>query len=97
MLRFGAQRHAHPNLAGAPLHCVCGDAVQTHRSEHQRQHTKQPRHLRDRALLIKSAVHLLLHGLNINEGQIGIDFAEHFADERFHPHRRFPATAAPRR
>ncbi len=83
----GAQGHAHANLTGAPLYRVCRDAVKTDGSEHQRKQPKEPGHLRHRTLLIERAVDLLLHRLNIDDGQIGIDFAEGLADERFDPHR----------
>ncbi len=93
----GAQGHAHPNLAGAPLYRVCRDTIEADGSEHQRQQTKEPGHLRHGALLVEIAVNLILHGLNIDNGQIGIDFAECLCGSAVPSPTRFRATGARRR
>ena len=55
-----AQRHAHADLAGAPLHGVGRDTVQADRGQYQREDAEHASHLRDRALLIELRVDLVL-------------------------------------
>ena len=55
-----AQRHAHADLAGAPLDGIRSHAIQSDGGQDQREYAEHAGHLRDGALLIELRINLVL-------------------------------------
>ena len=78
----GAQRHAHADLRGPPHHAIGGEAIEPDGRQQQGDEAEGPRQIGDHALLIEVGSDLLLKGLDVDDGQRGIDFADRATDLR---------------
>src|SRR3984885_10855373 len=78
-----AESHADTDLAGAALHAVGGDAIESDSGQDEREDAEEAGHLRDGALLIEAVCNLLLHGLHVDERKVRVDRREDTADLRF--------------
>src|SRR6516225_9395545 len=75
-----AQRHANTDLASAPRHRVCRDAVESDTGQDQRQQSEELCEPRDELVLIEVEAKLLPEALHVEHGEVGIDVGEGPAD-----------------
>ena len=77
-----AKGHANADFLRSLRDGVRGDAIQTNSGQQQRHNPEQPGKAGHGALLIKSEIHLLLHGPDAGDGQVRINFRQRPGEQR---------------
>src|ERR1700728_2994377 len=82
-----AEGHAHANFTGAPFHGISSDTVKADGGKDEGENAEQPSHLGGGAPLIEIRIDVVLHGFEIQQGDVGINLTHHMANlrlESFH-------------
>ena len=77
-----AEGHANADLTGSALDGVGGDAIESHSGEDEGEDAEEAGHLRDGALLLEAVRDLVIHAVDVNDGEVGIDLGEDAAHLR---------------
>ncbi len=75
-MRSGAEGHADADLRRAAHDGVSGDAVEADGGQQQREGAEEHGEPRDHALLGEAVGDLLVEGLELHDGEVGIDAGE---------------------
>ena len=78
-----SQRHADADLRRAADDGIGGDAVKADGGEQKRQQAEERSEARDQPLLDEAVVNLLLEGLELHDGEVGVDAGQGVADDLF--------------
>src|SRR5579875_1992353 len=76
----GAEGHADADFAGAAGDDVGGDSVEADGGEDEREDAEESGHLGDDALLIEAVGDLLVHGVDVEDGEVRVDLGDGAAD-----------------